>query len=53
MWGIWQTKEQCWTSVLDNRDSKAVLPSKEIAEEHKKDLERRFPSVKFEVREWQ
>ena len=52
MYGIWQQKEQCWTSVTIGKDSKAAFDSKEIAEQYKKDLVRRFPEVQFEVREW-
>lgn len=52
MYGIWQSKEQCWTSVTVGRDSTAVFVSKELAEKHKEELDKRFPYVKFEVKEW-
>jgi len=49
MWGIWQVKQQVWTSW----DRFAAWKTKEIAEKKLAELRKAYPGVQFEVREWQ
>jgi len=46
--GVWQVKEQIWTSWKEH----AVWKTKEIAEANMAELRKAYPGVQFEVREW-
>jgi hypothetical protein len=48
MWGVWQVKEQVWTSW----DRFAAWKTEELAAKNMAELQKAYPDIQFEVRKY-